>query len=150
MSCVKGNRTLKKLTTAEYLIYRIYIKRPDTVPEILWDGIKYSIILWNFQDYIPIMNVFTQKFPWWMIWWIAPESSWMVKLQLISSRKIYKFTTITMKIFLLFVMLPSIQCYWFTLEDAIENLQWQRWDFSNVRKDFDKLYDSECDEINTK
>ena len=55
-----------------------------------------------------------------------------------------------MKIFLLFVTLTSFECDLFTLKDAIENLQSQRWDFSNVRKDFDKLYESECDEINTK
>lgn len=50
-----------------------------------------------------------------------------------------------MKIFLLFVI--TIQCHSFTLKTAIENLQSQKWDFSNARRDLNMLFQSECDEI---
>ena len=52
-----------------------------------------------------------------------------------------------MKIFSMFLILSSIQCHSFTLMSAIENLQSQKLDFSNVRKDLEKLFKTECDEI---
>ena len=81
--------------------------------------------------------------------------SWMMKLQFISSGK-FTYSPVnssdqaSMNIFLPFVTFSSIQCNSFTLKTVIENLQSQRWDFWNARKDFDKLFASDCDEINAK